>query len=95
MGQGLRGLGIGTGGQTVQIDVFASTLGSMLDPWLVLFDESGTIVLADNDDSGDTLDSQITFTLPSAGKYYVMVVDATSEFGSEGSFFYELLLTYP
>jgi hypothetical protein len=85
----------GRAGQTIQVDVFAATLGSALDPWIILFDATGGTVLTDNDDSGDTLDSQVVFTLPSDGRVYVMVIDAGSEFGTGGSYFYDILLTYP
>ena len=85
----------GSGGQTIQVDVFAATIGSALDPWVILFDATGSTVLADNDDSGDTLDSQVVFTLPSDGRIYVLVIDATGEFGTGGSYFYDILLTYP
>ncbi len=85
----------GSEGQTIQIDVFASTIGSEMDPWIILFDETGMTVLIDNDDSGDTLDSQILFSLPTDGRYYVMIVDVSGGFGTSGAYFYEMLLTYP
>lgn len=85
----------GRAGQTIQVDVFAATLGSALDPWIILFDATGNTVLTDNDDSGSTLDSQVVITLPSDGRVYVLVIDASGGFGTAGSYFYDILLTYP
>jgi hypothetical protein len=44
--------------------------GSLLDPYMRLFDETGTEIAANND-FGGSRDSRITFTVPNAGNYYV------------------------
>jgi hypothetical protein len=85
----------GSEGQTIQIDAFADSLGSDLDSWLLLFDEETVTQLADNDDSGSTLDSQITLKLPYTGRYYILIVDAFGGYGSANEYFYELLLSVP
>lgn len=85
----------GNEGQIIQIDVFADSLGSGLDPMLILFDETEEMELARDDDSGTGLDSQITITLPYSGVYYIVVVDAFGGYGSADEYYYELLLSYP
>lgn len=58
----------GNAGQTVQIDVMSGDF----DAYAVLQDERGT-QLATDDDGGDALDARITYTLPAAGLYRVVV----------------------
>jgi hypothetical protein len=84
----------GNAGQNIQIDGFADSLGSGLDPSIYLFDNSGTQVLISDDDSGTGYDSLLVYTLPYTGRYYLMIVDYASEYGTGSSYFYELLLTY-
>ena len=50
----------------------ADTMGSELDTLLVIYDATGTIVAA-NDDSEGTLQSQLAYKIPADGDYYVMV----------------------
>jgi hypothetical protein len=83
----------GTAGQTVQIDAFADSIGSDLDPSLVLFNSSGTEALAWDDDSGSGLDAQIVIRLPYTGRYYVYIEDWSGQFSSASAFFYEILLS--
>jgi len=83
----------GTSGQNIQIDAFGDSLGSEIDPYLALFDESGTFLVED-DDSGTGYDSQIAFTLTYSGRHYILIADVFEEFGVGTSHFYELLLTY-
>ena len=60
------------GGVTVTIDMEGSETnrGSLRDPLLQLYDGSGTQV-ARNDDGGQGLNAQLTFTPPSAGTYFI------------------------
>ena len=82
----------GTAGQTIQIDVFADSLGSSIDPTAYLFDSAYNSLTSD-DDGGTGYDSLITFTLPSTGRYYIMVQDLSGDFGDASSYFFEILLT--
>ncbi len=50
-----------------------SNLGSSADTYLYLYDTDGTTLLAANDDSGGTLASQIDWTAPATGLYYLAV----------------------
>lgn len=59
------------GGQTAVISIAAQSIGSGLDSILRVFDAAG-VQLAVNDDFNG-LDSQVTFTAPSTGVYYVGV----------------------
>ncbi len=59
-------------GQSVTADIAARTIGSRLDSYLRLFDETGR-QLARNDDFGGSLDSYLSFTAPEAGTYFVGV----------------------
>jgi Tol biopolymer transport system component len=82
----------GEEGDSITIDVFAESIGSSMDPEVYLFD-SEMAFLDENDDGGDGLDSQLTFTLQQSGRYYVLVNDVGDEFGSAGDYFYEVQLT--
>ena len=59
-------------GDTIIADIDAQAIGSALDSVLVLYDTNGFTELTHNDDF-DGLDSQIAYTLPAAGTYYLMV----------------------
>ncbi|MEP5650752.1 pre-peptidase C-terminal domain-containing protein [Ascidiaceihabitans sp.] len=56
-----------TAGETITI---SQTGLSLLDPYLRLYDASGTLLRL-NDDGGPGLDSEITYTPTSSGTYYV------------------------
>ena len=84
----------GTSGQTIQIDVFADSLGSEIDPVVYLFDSNG-IYLYSDDDGGDGYDSQLIYTLPSTGRYYVIVANLRGAFGTSSTHFYDVLFTLP
>lgn len=71
----------------VDLDVDASTLGSPLDAFLVLFDVDGTTVLAESDDA-DGLDSRIRYFIEASGRYFVAIRDLGDRGG--GGFFYML-----
>lgn len=69
----------GAAGDQIRARVYArSSLGGTLDSYLYLLDANGN-VLAENDDitSGQVTDSEITFTLPAAGTYYLLVTSFT------------------
>jgi hypothetical protein len=82
----------GTSGQTIQIDVFADSLGSEVDPIVYLFDSNGIFLFSD-DDGGTGYDSQLIYTLPASGRYYVIVANLRGAFGTSSTHFYDLLLT--
>jgi hypothetical protein len=50
-----------------------SNLGSTADTYLYLYDTDGSTLLASNDDYGGSLASQIEWTVPVTGTYYVMI----------------------
>ena len=62
------------GGDRIRVDVDARTLAetSWLDSYLRLFDSFGNEV-AENDDDGETLDSELDVTVDGAGTYYIGV----------------------
>lgn len=67
------GFTVGAGGRlTVDLDAKSLPGGSTLDGYLRVFNASGRAV-AFNDDFGGSLDSQVSFTAPAAGTYYVGV----------------------
>lgn len=59
-----------TAGQSYTFSLTGSDGTPLADPYLRLFNSSGTLV-AQNDDAGGELNSQITFVAPAAGTYYV------------------------
>jgi hypothetical protein len=82
----------GQAGDFIQVDVFADSLGSSIDPVAYLFDPSMTLLTQD-DDSGTGYDSLINYTLPSNGRYYILVEDLGGNYGDPSSYFFEILLT--
>jgi len=67
----------GTAGDSITANVLAAgELGGTLDSFLSLVDVDGKKVLAENDDRGTPRidsDSEITYTLPTTGTYYLRV----------------------
>ena len=57
-------------GQSYQFNLDGATNFGLADPKLTLYSASGAY-LADNDDAGDSLNSQLIFTATSSGKYFV------------------------
>lgn len=84
----------GQAGDQIIIDVFADSIGSSLDPAVYLFDSLQEL-LDEDDDGGSGYDSQLTYALPESGQYYLLVEDASGDYGSEDSYFYDILLTMP
>ncbi|WP_337845305.1 S8 family serine peptidase [Thermus sp.] len=75
----------GNAGDQIRARVHArSSLGGTLDSYLYLLDGSGN-VLAENNDlvSGQITDSEIAFTLPAGGTYYLVVTSYTIAQGGE------------
>ncbi|AWR85886.1 S8 family serine peptidase [Meiothermus taiwanensis] len=75
----------GSAGDQIRARVHArSSLGGTLDSYLYLLDGSGT-VLAENDDmvSGQITDSEIVYTLPANGTYYLVVTSYTIAQGGQ------------
>jgi hypothetical protein len=58
-------------GQTYHLST--SNLGASADTYLYLYDTDGMTLIASNDDSNDSLASQIDWTAPQNGTYYAMV----------------------
>ncbi|KAB2883026.1 MAG: hypothetical protein F9K34_12960, partial [Albidovulum sp.] len=56
-----------TAGDIVQIDLAATTF---FDPYLRLYDSSGTLI-AENDDNGVSVNSSLTFLAQTSGSYYI------------------------
>jgi hypothetical protein len=81
----------GVAGETISIDVYADSLGSQLDPFVVLFNSAGDL-LAEDDDGGVDYDSSLTYTLDADGRYYILVA-SVDDYGTPSDFFYEVLLT--
>lgn len=69
-------------GETYTIDLGGSTSGSgsLVDPYLVLYDDAGN-VLAENDD-GDTLDSKIVYTATEDATCYISAQGLGSSTGT-------------
>ncbi|MBU0490215.1 MAG: peptidoglycan DD-metalloendopeptidase family protein [Chloroflexi bacterium] len=57
----------------VTYTIWTSNLGPAADTYLYVYDTDGTTLLASNDDYGGSLASQIEWTAPAAGTYYVLV----------------------
>jgi hypothetical protein len=66
---------VGAAGDRIAVDIDADTIGSLLDPYLVLLDSDGVSVLAEQDDEVyvERRDPLLGFTLPHDGSYYLFV----------------------
>lgn len=71
----------GAAGDQIKAEMLAaSQLGGALDSYLYLLGPDGVTVLAENDDRGTPRidsDSEVTFTLPAAGTYYLVATSFT------------------
>ena len=65
----------GNAGQHVTAEILANRLGSPLDATLTLWNASNTLLASADDSPGDR-DPRLAFTLPSAGRYFLVVQDA-------------------
>jgi hypothetical protein len=65
----------GKAGQRVTAEILAARLGSPLDATLTLWNSSSTL-LASADDSPADRDPRLDFTLPTTGRYFLVVQDA-------------------
>lgn len=75
----------GSAGDQIQARVYArSSIGGTLDSYLFLLDQNGNL-LAENDDivSGQITDSEIAYTLPADGRYYLVVTSYTIANGGQ------------
>jgi Bacterial pre-peptidase C-terminal domain len=79
----------GKAGQAITCEVLANRLGSPLDASLTLYDATG-VALATADDSADSRDPVLKYTLPKDGAYYLSLIDADDRGGS--SYVYRLLV---
>jgi hypothetical protein len=82
----------GTANQQVTIDVIANSVGSRIDSYIYLFDAAMNLLITD-DDSGSGYDSQIIYSLPADGRYYILVEDLSGNYGPEAEFWFDILLT--
>lgn len=68
---------VGKAGDKILADVLArGQIGGRLDSYMFLYDTNGTKILAENDDRGNPRidsDSEIAYTLPADGTYYIKV----------------------
>jgi hypothetical protein len=82
----------GTINEQIRIDVIANSQGSEIDSYIYLYDASMNLLITD-DDSGDGYDSQLIYTLPATGKYYLLVEDLGGDYGPESTYWFDILLT--
>ncbi len=68
-------------GQTVQVEVFATRVGSPLDPILEVYDPDGEMVGRNDDDA--THDSRLTFRARADGDYRIEIRDKRLEGGPD------------
>ncbi len=77
-------------GETLKFDVLSRRLGSQLDAYLCLYDRSGKLV-AQSDDEEDAreglmthhADSQLVYTVPRNGAYYLRLTDRQNKYGND------------
>ena len=65
----------GKAGQKVTLEVIAARYGSPLDSILTVYTEAG-VQIANNDDAEGSVDAKLEVTLPAAGKYLAVLMDA-------------------
>ncbi|MEN9574749.1 MAG: hypothetical protein RL514_2604 [Verrucomicrobiota bacterium] len=65
----------GKAGQRVTAEILAARLGSPLDATLTLWNATNTLLASADDSPGDR-DPRLAFTLPAAGRYFLVVQDA-------------------
>ncbi|PAW85242.1 MAG: hypothetical protein B9S33_10205 [Pedosphaera sp. Tous-C6FEB] len=65
----------GQAGQRVTAEILAARLGSPLDATLTLWNANNTLLASADDSPGDR-DARLGFTLPVAGRYFLVVQDA-------------------
>lgn len=65
-----------------EITTRAASLGSSLDPWLVIRDESGK-QLARDDDTGYSRDPRLEWKVPADGKFFAVVGSVTHQAGPD------------
>jgi hypothetical protein len=82
----------GSAGDRITIDVYGPSIGSEMDPVVTLY-SSELVNLGSDDDGGDGYDSRLTYTLPSNGRYYVLVENVGKHYGSANNFYYQVQLT--
>jgi hypothetical protein len=83
----------GAAGDVIGAAVDAQSLGSSLDPVLSLYDAGGSL-LTSNDDKipHELVDSQIHYTLPQNGVYYLKVIAWDNPMAGGSAYFYHLSL---
>lgn len=66
-------------GDALDVQAFAFRIGSPLDPVVAVFDASGELIAANDDD--ETHDSRVKLTIPADGEYVVRVTDKRKQGG--------------
>jgi hypothetical protein len=69
----------GEAGQKLTISVVAQQVGSLMDPFLTLYDGAGQVVVGVDDNDGR--DATLEVTLAKSGSYYITVQDANDAGG--------------
>lgn len=69
----------GEAGQKLTISTVAQQTGSLMDPFLTLYDSAGQVVVGVDDNDGR--DAKLEMTLPKSGSYYITVQDANDAGG--------------
>ncbi|MBI5761387.1 MAG: PPC domain-containing protein [Planctomycetales bacterium] len=83
-----------TKGMTLEIDLRAARLGSPLDSVIIVTDAAGKEVAKNDDLGGGQTDSQLRFSVPADGVYFVNVAEQFSQRGGP-AFAYRLRIAPP
>lgn len=73
-------------GKRLQIEIFASRGGSLLDSAVMLFDAQGRLIASGDDESTDDRDVRLNVLLPADGAYFVSITDANDRGGEWHSY---------
>ena len=72
-------------GQKIRLETRSGAYGSMLDPMLTLHDSTGH-TLTSSDDTKESRDALIRFTIPRGGAYFISIIDAHDRGGATFGF---------
>lgn len=84
----------GQAGDLIVADIDAYNIGSSLDGYLILYDSSGSAILAEHDDEiyAEIRDPLLVYTLPESGIYYIKVRAWDHPSGGGANYDYEIRL---
>ena len=75
----------------IVVDLSAGSIGSPLYPTMVLLDDNAqTLTYAEPDMEGDL---QLAYSIPSAGRYYLLILSGDQGYGSAEDYFFDVTLT--